>query len=99
MQVIVMIYDLREGLNKNINKYGGIFHGGGGGLPIPPKWLILYQKIKTPETDPNALKHEINQLRYFTNCDPPLSNRLPAGYLVEIQYTSIAYSLCLVWNF
>ena len=51
----------REGLNKNINKNGGIFHGGGGGLPIPPKLLILYQKIKTPQTDPNALKHEINQ--------------------------------------
>ena len=35
--------------------------GGGGGLPIPPKLLILYQKIKIPQTDPNALKHEINQ--------------------------------------
>jgi hypothetical protein len=32
---------LREVLNKNINKFGGIFHGGGGSQPIPPKLLIL----------------------------------------------------------
>ena len=35
----------REGLNKNINKNG----------------VILNQKIKTPQTDPNALKVKTNQ--------------------------------------
>jgi hypothetical protein len=34
--------NIREGLNKNINKIVGIFHGGGGGgQPIPPKLIIL----------------------------------------------------------
>ena len=48
--------------------------GGEGRLPIPQKLLILYQKIKTPQTDPNSLKHKINQYKYFTNCDPSLSS-------------------------
>ena len=56
----------REGLNTN----------------IPPELLILYQKIKIPQTDPNALKHEINQYKYFTNCDPPNPPKHLAGYLV-----------------
>ena len=28
-------------------------------------------KMKTPWTDPNALKHEIGQSKDLTNCDPP----------------------------
>ena len=32
-----------------------------GGQLIPPQLFSLYQKIKIPQTDPNALKHEVNQ--------------------------------------
>jgi hypothetical protein len=41
---------------------------GGGGLPIPPKLLIVYKQIDTSQTDPNALKHEISHLaEYLSN--------------------------------
>ena len=42
-------YYLREGLNKSINKLGGIVHS------------TKIIKINTSQNDPNALKHEINQ--------------------------------------
>ena len=32
--------------------------------------LIEDQQINTSQSDPNALKHEINQHKYFTNYDP-----------------------------
>jgi hypothetical protein len=59
-------YHLWEGLNKNINKNGGILHGEGS-QPIQQKLLILYQKIKTPQTDPNApsLENSIHYINFF----------------------------------
>ena len=80
---------LSEGLNKNTNKFGGIFHRGGGGLPILPKLLILYPKIKNPQTDPNTLKHEIYRYKYFTNFDHNYPHMHPTRYLVERKYISI----------
>ena len=52
---------LREGLNKNINKFGGIFHGGGGGSTHSTKIINFDKNINTFQNDPNAPKHEINQ--------------------------------------
>ena len=75
---------LREGLNKNKNKFGGIFHGGGGSTHST-KIINFDQKINTSQNDPNALKHEINQYKYFPNCDP-----YPPSHLAEyLTVTSI----------
>ena len=52
-----LIDELREGLNKNVFRFSEIAPG----LLIPPKLLILNKNITTPQTDPNALNHEINQ--------------------------------------
>ena len=60
---------LREGLNKNIKKFGGIFNRGGGSTRST-KILNFDPKIDTSQNDPNALKHEINQYKYFPNWDP-----------------------------
>ena len=74
----------REGLNKNINKFGGIFHRGEGSTHSN-KIINYDQQINTSQNDPNDLKHEINQYKYFTNCDP-----YPPSHLAEyLTMTSI----------
>ena len=63
-----MIDNLREGLTKNINKIGGVFHGGGSTHSTEINYFD--NKINTSQTDPNALKREINQEKYFGICEP-----------------------------
>ena len=65
---------LREGLNKKRNQFGGFWW-----LPIPPKLFFF-----TSQNDPNALKHEIDQYKYFPNYDP-----YPPSHLEELAMTSI----------
>ena len=38
------------------------------------------------------MKHETNQLKYFTNCDTPYSTMHLVEYLIEMQYKSIEYA-------
>ena len=42
----------------------------GGGSTHSTKIINFDQKINTSQNDPNALKHEITQYKYFPNCDP-----------------------------
>jgi hypothetical protein len=49
------------------------------------KLLAISTAINTSQNDPNALKHEINQHKYFLNCDP-----YPPSHLAEyLTMTSI----------
>ena len=50
-----------EGVKKNINYLGGIFHRGEGSNPFHQNNYFFHQKIRPLQTVPNDLKHEINQ--------------------------------------
>ena len=43
-QVIQTAICLSDGFNKNINKFGGIFHEGGGGSTHSTKIVFIFEK-------------------------------------------------------
>ena len=53
-------------IKKEINSVD-FFLGGGGSTHST---IFFYQQINTSQNDPNALKYEISQYKYFPNCDP-----------------------------
>ena len=63
-------YLIRELLNYHININIGIFQGGGGGFTHSTKIINVDQKINKSRNNPNAMKQEIKQYKYFSNCDP-----------------------------
>ena len=56
-------------------------------MEFSTKILMLYQKIKTPQTDPNAMKHEINQYKYFTH-SAPNTNYVRGGSYQKVKKLS-----------
>ena len=69
---------IREGLNKKILINLVEFSTEVGGSTHSTKIINFDQKINTSQNDPNALKHEINQYKYFPNWDP-----YPPSHLAE----------------
>jgi hypothetical protein len=59
---------VKGGLNKNINKFCWIFHN------HSTKTTNVDQNINTFQTDPNAMKYEINQYKYLGSSSKKIKN-------------------------